>query len=181
MHSVSLFLPAPLHHIPARVGEPKVCTLSGSAAPLTHCPRRHVGWLLATATECQAPLEVMAAKARVAIVGAGFGGMTACKAAVERNFKPTVFEASHKAGGLWKEGSGIVWHGMHTNISFHAMTFSDYPREGQQTLFATEAEVGLAKWAGQCNKRWFEEPGSGARVGELWGAVKGGDVTLGCG
>lgn len=80
---------------------------------------------------------------RVAIVGAGFGGLSACKAAVERNMKPTVFEASNTLGGLWKQRNGVVWNGMRSNISFHAMTFSDYPWAGQRSLFPTVFEVGL--------------------------------------
>ena len=67
--------------------------------------------------------------ARVAIVGAGPGGLTAAKHALEAGFDPTVFEASDDLGGQWyttARHSG-VWPGMHTNTSRAMTAFSDFP------------------------------------------------------
>ena len=69
------------------------------------------------------------AGARVAVIGAGPGGLVAAKHALDAGFEPTVFEASDDLGGQWHtsaEHSGI-WPGMHTNTSSPLTAFSDLP------------------------------------------------------
>lgn len=63
----------------------------------------------------------------MAIVGAGPGGLTAAKHALEAGFAPTVFEASGDLGGQWNAGAphSGVWPGMHTNTSRALTAFSD--------------------------------------------------------
>jgi len=72
------------------------------------------------------PLPV---SARVAVIGAGPGGITTAKHALEAGFDVTVFEASDRIGGQWyttAEHSG-VWPGMRTNTSRAMTAFSDFP------------------------------------------------------
>jgi dimethylaniline monooxygenase (N-oxide forming) len=66
---------------------------------------------------------------RVAVIGAGPGGLVAAKHAIEAGFDVSVFEASDDLGGQWNTTaphSGI-WPGMRTNTSRAMTAFSDYP------------------------------------------------------
>ena len=66
---------------------------------------------------------------RVAVIGAGPGGLTAAKHAIEAGFEVTVFEAADDLGGQWHTTaphSGI-WPGMRTNTSRAMTAFSDHP------------------------------------------------------
>jgi cation diffusion facilitator CzcD-associated flavoprotein CzcO len=64
----------------------------------------------------------------VAIVGAGPGGLTAAKHALEAGFDVTVFEASDDLGGQWNTTAAHsgIWPGMHTNTSRPMTAFSDF-------------------------------------------------------
>jgi cation diffusion facilitator CzcD-associated flavoprotein CzcO len=67
--------------------------------------------------------------ARVAVIGAGPGGLVSAKHAIEAGFDVSVFEASDDLGGQWNTAgahSGI-WPGMCTNTSRAMTAFSDYP------------------------------------------------------
>jgi hypothetical protein len=67
--------------------------------------------------------------ARVAVIGAGPGGLAAAKHAIQAGFAVTVFEASDDLGGQWyttADHSG-VWPGMRTNTSRAMTAFSDFP------------------------------------------------------
>jgi dimethylaniline monooxygenase (N-oxide forming) len=67
--------------------------------------------------------------ARVAVIGAGPGGLAAAKFALAAGFDATVFEAADDLGGQWQTssvGSGI-WPGMTTNTSRGMTAFSDFP------------------------------------------------------
>jgi dimethylaniline monooxygenase (N-oxide forming) len=67
--------------------------------------------------------------ARVAVIGAGPGGLVAAKFALAAGFDATVFEAGDDLGGQWhtsSAGSGI-WPGMTTNTSRGMTSFSDFP------------------------------------------------------
>lgn len=66
------------------------------------------------------------APCNVAVLGGGPGGLTSAKSCLERGMRPVVLEASNGIGGVWREG-GLAWRGMRTNISQHAMEFSDWP------------------------------------------------------
>lgn len=67
--------------------------------------------------------------ARVAVIGAGPGGLTAAKHALEAGFDVTVFEASNDLGGQWhtKAAHSGIWPGMRTNTSRAMTAFSDHP------------------------------------------------------
>jgi dimethylaniline monooxygenase (N-oxide forming) len=80
---------------------------------------------------------------RVAVVGAGPGGLAAAKYAIEAGFDVTVFEASDDLGGQWHataDHSG-VWQGMHTNTSRAMTAFSDFPAPADYPLHPAAEQV----------------------------------------
>ena len=81
--------------------------------------------------------------ARVAIVGAGPGGLAAAKYAIEAGFDVTVFEASDDLGGQWHVTAGHsgVWPGMHTNTSRAMTAFSDFPAPADYPLHPAAEQV----------------------------------------
>jgi dimethylaniline monooxygenase (N-oxide forming) len=66
--------------------------------------------------------------ARVAVIGAGPGGLAAAKHAIQAGFDVTVFEASDDLGGQWHTTAAHsgVWPGMRTNTSRAMTAFSDF-------------------------------------------------------
>ncbi len=81
--------------------------------------------------------------ARVAIVGAGPGGLSAAKHALEAGFDVTVFEASDDLGGQWHttaSHSGI-WPGMRTNTSRAMTAFSDFPPPATHDLHPMAEQI----------------------------------------
>jgi hypothetical protein len=66
---------------------------------------------------------------RVAVIGAGPGGLTAAKHAIQAGFDVSVFEASDDLGGQWHTTAAHsgVWPGMRTNTSRAMTAFSDFP------------------------------------------------------
>jgi dimethylaniline monooxygenase (N-oxide forming) len=64
---------------------------------------------------------------RVAVVGAGPGGLIAARWLLSQGFEPTIFEQSTTLGGQWAGHSGRsgVWPTMHTNTSRVLTAFSD--------------------------------------------------------
>jgi hypothetical protein len=83
------------------------------------------------------------AGARVAIIGAGPGGLAAAKHAIEAGFETTVFEAGDDLGGQWHttaSHSGI-WPGMHTNTSRAMTAFSDFPAPEEHALHPAAEQV----------------------------------------
>lgn len=86
---------------------------------------------------------VLRAGARVAVVGAGPGGLTAAKHALEAGFDTTVFEASDDLGGQWHTTTAHsgVWPGMHTNTSRAMTSFSDLPAPRDFPLHPAATQV----------------------------------------
>ena len=68
-------------------------------------------------------------RARVAVIGAGPGGLVTAKHALEAGFDVSVFEASDDLGGQWHAGAAHsgIWPGMRTNTSRAMTAFSDFP------------------------------------------------------
>ena len=66
--------------------------------------------------------------ARIAVIGAGPGGLVAAKHALEAGFEVKVFEAQDDLGGQWYTMSprSGVWPGMRTNTSRWMTAFSDF-------------------------------------------------------
>jgi dimethylaniline monooxygenase (N-oxide forming) len=67
-------------------------------------------------------------RARVAVIGAGPGGLVAAKHAIEAGFEVSVFEASDDLGGQWNTTAAHsgIWPGMRTNTSRAMTAFSDH-------------------------------------------------------
>jgi hypothetical protein len=74
-------------------------------------------------------MVVLSRGARVAVIGAGPGGLVSAKHAIGARFDVTVFEASDDLGGQWNSAAAHsgIWRGMRTNTSRAMTAFSDYP------------------------------------------------------
>ncbi|NWS75719.1 FMO4 monooxygenase, partial [Crotophaga sulcirostris] len=70
---------------------------------------------------------------RVAIIGAGVGGLASIKCCLEEGLEPTCFERSEDIGGLWRytdstDGGRVsVYRSVITNTSKEMSCFSDFP------------------------------------------------------
>ena len=73
---------------------------------------------------------------RVAVVGAGPGGLVTARWLLSQGFEPTIFEQSHTLGGQWTGADGIsgVWPTMHTNTSRILTSFSDLEPDNDLTF-----------------------------------------------
>jgi dimethylaniline monooxygenase (N-oxide forming) len=109
---------------------------------------------------------------RVAIVGAGPGGLAAAKYAIEAGFDVTVFEASDDLGGQWHttaRHSG-VWPGMRTNTSRAMTAFSDFPPPADHPLHPAAEQVhaylhAYARTFGVSDRIRFRSPVKNVRAG----------------
>ena len=83
------------------------------------------------------------AAARVAVIGAGPGGLVAAKHALEVGFEVSVFEASDDLGGQWHTTAphSGVWPGMRTNTSRMMTAFSDFPPPNEHDLYPFAEQV----------------------------------------
>lgn len=81
--------------------------------------------------------------ARIAVIGAGPGGLVAAKHAVEAGFDTTVFEASSDLGGQWHSTAphSGVWPGMQTNTSRSMTAFSDFPPPADVPLHPAAEQI----------------------------------------
>jgi dimethylaniline monooxygenase (N-oxide forming) len=81
--------------------------------------------------------------ARVAVIGAGPGGLTAAKHALEAGFEVSVFEASGDLGGQWYTSAphSGAWPGMRTNTSRAMTAFSDFPPPAEHELHPLAEQV----------------------------------------
>jgi dimethylaniline monooxygenase (N-oxide forming) len=109
---------------------------------------------------------------RVAIIGAGPGGLVAAKYAIEAGFDVTVFEASDDLGGQWHltAGHSGVWPGMHTNTSRAMTAFSDFPAPAHYPLHPAAEQVhaylrAYARAFGLIDRIQFRSPVESVRAG----------------
>ena len=81
--------------------------------------------------------------ARVAVVGAGPGGLVSAKHAIEAGFEVSVFEASDDLGGQWNTAAAHsgIWPGMRTNTSRAMTAFSDYPAPPSHDLHPLAEQI----------------------------------------
>ncbi|NXI21661.1 FMO4 monooxygenase, partial [Sterrhoptilus dennistouni] len=70
---------------------------------------------------------------RVAVIGAGVGGLVSVKCCLDEGLEPTCFESSQDIGGVWcytdsTDRRGVsVYHSVITNTSKEMSCFSDFP------------------------------------------------------
>jgi dimethylaniline monooxygenase (N-oxide forming) len=81
--------------------------------------------------------------ARVAVIGAGPGGLAAAKHALEAGFDVSVFEASGDLGGQWQTGAAHsgIWPGLRTNTSRAMTAFSDFPAPDDHPLHPAAEQI----------------------------------------
>ena len=83
----------------------------------------------------------------VAVIGAGVAGLAAAKSLLEEGLHPTAFERSKNLGGLWRYddgvagGGGPAYRSLQTNISRHAMGYSDHPIPDSFPDFPTHRHI----------------------------------------
>jgi glycine/D-amino acid oxidase-like deaminating enzyme len=80
---------------------------------------------------------------RVAVIGAGPGGLAAARYLKARGFEPVIYEQSERLGGQWNAGAehSGVWPGMRANTSRVVMRFSDLDYPAETGAFPTADEV----------------------------------------
>ncbi|NXC62189.1 FMO4 monooxygenase, partial [Aleadryas rufinucha] len=70
---------------------------------------------------------------RVAVIGAGVGGLVSVKCCLDEGLEPICFESSEDIGGIWRytdsteNGRVSVYHSIITNTSKEMSCFSDFP------------------------------------------------------
>ena len=80
---------------------------------------------------------------KVAIIGAGPGGLVAARYLLQHGFEPVLFEQSHRIGGQWNQGAphSGVWPSMVTNTSRVNTHFSDLDWPAGTPMFPHNREV----------------------------------------
>nr|AKI85312.1 dimethylaniline monooxygenase [Cerebratulus lacteus] len=85
---------------------------------------------------------------KVAIIGAGVGGLVSIKSCLEEGLKPTCFEQLDKIGGVWNfteeyipGQGGCVYDTLRTNVSKELMSISDFPMPPETDAFPSHREV----------------------------------------
>ena len=79
---------------------------------------------------------------KIAVIGAGPCGLTACKALHEKGLDFECLEASGEVGGIWKlqPGNGS-YRSLQTNTSITAMAFTDFPFSETESPYRSAAEM----------------------------------------
>lgn len=77
---------------------------------------------------------------RVAVIGAGPGGLVSARWLLSQGFEPTLFEQAPTLGGQWTglQGTSGVWPGMRTNTSRILTAFSDLAHDDDRTFLPNE-------------------------------------------
>ena len=80
---------------------------------------------------------------RVAIIGAGPGGLVAARYLKDHGFEPAVFEQDDDIGGQWNVRSphSGIWPSMVTNTSRWLTCFSDFDLEPEAAIFPSNKEI----------------------------------------
>ncbi|GAB4222911.1 MAG: hypothetical protein Tsb005_16230 [Gammaproteobacteria bacterium] len=80
-------------------------------------------------------------KETILIIGAGPSGLVTAKEALEAGLDVVVLEKNASIGGVWAEGTGLVWHSLHTNLSKYSCMFSDFPWPFDADMFPTQVQL----------------------------------------
>lgn len=80
---------------------------------------------------------------KVAVIGAGPCGLSACKALGEFGVDYECLEAGDGVGGIWdvERGPGGGYRSLHTNTSTRGMSFSDFPFDDTYPTYPNAAEM----------------------------------------
>jgi cation diffusion facilitator CzcD-associated flavoprotein CzcO len=117
---------------------------------------------------------------RVAVIGAGPSGLTACKTLREAGLDATCFEAGSRVGGQWvidnSSGTSAAYHSLRTNTNRAMSRFSDFTFPDDYPEYPSHAQ--MADWLEAYARRFgvLEHVRFGARVaridarecGEFW-------------
>ena len=99
----------------------------------------------------------------VAVIGGGSAGIVAARQLLANGLKVCVFEATSTLAGAWStsaststststptavsnhsnNGAGIMWDGLHTNLSKHTCRFSDFPWPSDTPTFPSKEDMDL--------------------------------------
>jgi dimethylaniline monooxygenase (N-oxide forming) len=81
---------------------------------------------------------------KVAVIGAGPGGLVAARYLQSEGFEPVIFEQGERIGGQWSADPGHsgVWPGMRTNTSRVNTSFSDLPHDTASPTYPTNEAMG---------------------------------------
>ena len=79
---------------------------------------------------------------RVAVIGAGAGGLVAARTFLEAGCfeEVRVFEKSARVGGIWQRGGSVVYDGLRSNLPHQVMAFRGVPFDAPRS-FVTTAEI----------------------------------------
>jgi hypothetical protein len=92
----------------------------------------------------------------VAVIGGGSAGIVAARQLLANGLKVCVFEATSTLAGAWStsaststptavsnhnNGAGMMWDGLHTNLSKHTCRFSDLPWPSDTPTFPSKEDM----------------------------------------
>ena len=80
---------------------------------------------------------------RVAIIGAGPGGLVAARFLKSEGYEPVLFEQGRALGGQWSGDASVsgIWPSMHTNTSRALTQFSDLPHAPGLPLYPSNGAL----------------------------------------
>ena len=80
---------------------------------------------------------------KVAVIGAGPSGLSACKALAEKGIDFDCLEAGQGVGGIWdvERGIGGGYRSLETNTSTRSMSFSDFPFPKDHTPYGSASQM----------------------------------------
>lgn len=118
---------------------------------------------------------------RVAVIGAGPGGLVSARWLLSQGFEPTIFEKAPTLGGQWAGlfGNSGVWPTMHTNTSRILTAFSDLEHSTEK-VFPSSTDIldYLGRYAAQFDlqsrTRFDTRVDSVDRDGTRWSVSSGG-------